>query len=115
MNVACVTDFYYIAMLALSSCIAVSFTPHGPLDSPDKLFKYMRSASHSVRLPSGSGPPARVAFQCGSSAWLVEAIAGEEASVSSCSGGSCPHSDVQITVAPDTLAAIIERRLSPLT
>lgn len=80
--------------------------------TPDDLFNHMRSRSRTAVSPI-DGEAARLTFNVGGKAWLVQTLPGEKASVAACAGGCPEEGDVEITIAPDTLTAILERRLSP--
>lgn len=80
---------------------------------PDDLLRHLKTATKSAVSPADCRYT-RLTLHCGTWKWAVAVDPGLTTTMQSCETTSCPPGDVEITVTPDALAALLERRLSPI-
>ncbi len=99
----------------------IALYPYSPHCSSLDLMRHMSSKAKAQVSPADA-PSAKLLFHCGDTDWVVQTQPGQQASVQSCNSvqddevcRSPTTEGVEITVAPDALKLILERRLSPLS
>ena len=95
-------------MLTLLTVGMVAFT-----HKPDDLLRHLKTATKSAVSPADC-TYTRLTLHCGTWKWTVAVDPGLTPTMQSCETTRCPPGDVEITVTPDALAALLERRLSPI-